>query len=298
MYRNLVVLGGVMGFVTSLAVAETVAPLPAFTAAQIVERNLAARGGLEAWRAVKTMSLVGKLGAGGNQRATLQTQEQAASRRKGAMQVMPSRPAQEAQLPFLMELARPRKMRFELEFAGQTAIQVYDGAHGWKLRPFLNRRVVEPFTDEEIKLSAAQADLDGPLVDYAAKGTRVEFAGAEKVENRDTYKIKMTMQGGQVLHVWIDARTFLEAKIEGQPRRMDGTDHPTEVYFRDYRQVEGLQIPFVLETRVLPVTKTATGLGDVLVPPEKISIEKVVLNPKFDEALFAKPEAGLSASVR
>jgi hypothetical protein len=299
MFRNVIVIGSCLGFTVSLAVAETVAPLPSLTATQIVDRNVAARGGLQAWRAVKTMSLAGKLGAGGNQRGTLQTQEQAAvARRKGGAPVMPSRPAQEAQLPFLMELERPRKMRFELEFAGQTAVQVYDGVHGWKLRPFLNRRVVEPFSEEELKLSAAQADLDGPLVDYAAKGTRVELAGTEKVENRDTYKVKMTMQNGQVLHVWIDAQTFLEAKIEGQPRRMDGTDHPTEVYFRDYRQVEGLQIPFVLETRVLPVTKTTTGLPDVSVPPERISIEKAVVNPKFEETLFSKPEAGLSASVR
>jgi hypothetical protein len=53
-----------------------------------------------------------------------------------------------------------------------------------------------------------------------------------------------------------------------------------------------------METRVLPVEKTATGLRDVPVPPERIIIDKVVLNPKFDEALFAKPDAGLSASAR
>ena len=290
MYRNVKVLSSVLGFVTSLAGADIAASKPGLSATQIVDRNISARGGLEAWRAVKTISLAGKLGAGGNQRATMQTPEElAVSRRKGGMQALPTRPAQEVQLPFLMELARPRKMRFELQFAGQTAIQVYDGARGWKLRPFLNRRVVEPFTEEELKVSSAQADLDGPLVDYAAKGTRVELAGTEKVEDRDTYKIKVTTKSGQVLYVWIDAQTFLEAKIEGQPRRMDGTDHPTEVYFRDYRQVEGLQIPFVLETRVLPVAKTATGLPDVPVPPERTNIEKVVLNPKFDEALFRKP---------
>jgi len=291
MYRKVLMLGSALGCVASLALAETVAPLPALTAAQIVDRNVAARGGLEAWRAVKTMSLAGKLGAGGNQRATLQTKEQVALPRGkgGAPAATPSRPAQEVQLPFLMELERPRKMRFELEFAGQTAIQVYDGVHGWKLRPFLNRRVVEPFTDDELRLSSGQADLDGPLVDYAAKGTRIELVGMDKVEGRDTYKVKMTAKSGQALHVWIDAQTFLEAKIEGQPRRMDGTDHPTEVYFRDYRPVEGLQIPFVRETRVLPVAKTATGLPDVPVPPERINIEKVVLNPKFDEAVFRKP---------
>jgi hypothetical protein len=301
MYRNVKVLGSVLGFVTSLAGADIAASKSGLSATEIVNRNVAARGGLEAWRAVKTMSLAGKLGAGGNQRASLEVPSPAPTQavgRKGGQSIPSLRPVEEMQLPFLMELARPRKMRFELQFNGQTALQVYDGAQGWKLRPFLNRRVIEPYTADEMKVSSAQADLDGPLLDYVAKGTRIELVGMEKVEGHDTYKIKMTMKSGQALHVWIDGQNFLESKIEGQPRRMDGTDHPTEVYFRDYRQVEGLQIPFVLETRVLPVAKTATGLGDVPVPPERIGIEKVVLNPKFDEALFAKPDTALSARVQ
>ena len=301
MFRNVLVIGSSLGFAVSLAGADNASSLPTLSATQIVDKNVAARGGLDAWRAVKTMSLAGKLGAGGNQRATLQAPTSAPTQvvgRKGGQPMLPSRPVEEVQLPFLMELARPRKMRFELQFAGQTALQVYDGAHGWKLRPFLNRHVVEPYTEDELKVSSAQADLDGPLVDYAAKGTRIELARTERVEGRDTYKIKMTMQSGQVLHVWIDALSFLEAKIEGQPRRLDGTDHPVEVYFRDYRQVDGLEIPFILETKVLPVAKNALGLRDVPVPPERISMDKVVINPKFDEALFSKPEAGLSARAQ
>ena len=188
-----------------------------------------------------------------------------------------------------MELERPRKMRVELEFKGQKAIQVFDGAHGWKLRPFLNRRVVEPYTAEEMKSASMQADLDGPLVDYAAKGTKIELEGVEKVEDRDTYKLKLTMNNGQSIHVWIDARSFLETKVEGQPRRLDGQYHPVEVYYRDYRPVNGLQIPYVLETRVLPLAQKSPGNRNTPVPPEKIVIEKVVVNPKFDEAMFSKP---------
>jgi len=190
-----------------------------------------------------------------------------------------------------MELKRPRKMHFELQFKGQMALQVYDGANGWKLRPFLNRREVEPYTTEEMKAASMQADLDGPLVDYAAKGTQIELAGTEKVENRDTYKLKLTLKNGQAIHVWVDAETFLEAKMEGQPRRLDGTYHPVEVYFRDYRPINGLQIPFVLETKVLAVAKTALGFKDPLVPAERTIIEKVVVNPKLDDALFTKPKA-------
>jgi hypothetical protein len=65
--------------------------------------------------------------------------------------LLPSRPAEEVQLPFRMELARPRQMRFELDLAGQTAIQVYDGTNGWKFGPYLNRRVAEAFKEDELK---------------------------------------------------------------------------------------------------------------------------------------------------
>src|SRR6267143_4773477 len=162
----------------------------------------------------------------------------------------------------------------------------------------VNRREVEPYTAEELKIASMQADLDGPLVDYAAKGTQIELAGKEKVENRDTYKLKLTMKNGQAIHVWIDAQTFLEAKIEGQPRRLDGVYHLVEVYYRDYRPVSGLQIPHILETKVLQVARTAQGFKDPLVPTEKIIIEKVVVNPKLDENRFSKPEIAAALNAK
>ncbi|HYL15120.1 MAG TPA: hypothetical protein VEV41_18925 [Terriglobales bacterium] len=277
------------------AAANTSAPRAQLSAAEIVDKNVAARGGLHAWRAVQTLSLAGKMGVGGNQRATLALPVPG-QKEKLDERLLPHRRAEETQLPFVMELKRPRKMRFELQFNGQTAVQVYDGVNGWKLRPFLNRRDVEPYTADELKIASMQPDIDGPLVDYAAKGTRIELVGMEKVEDRNTYKLKLTMKNGQAIHVWIDAQTFLEAKMEGQPRRLDGTDHPVEVYYRDYRPVSGLQIPHLLETRVLPVAKTAVGLRDTPVPPEQVVIEKVTVNPKLDESLFSN--AGIEVAAK
>jgi hypothetical protein len=265
------------------------------SAAAIVEKNVAARGGLQAWRGVQTMLMQGRLGAGGNRRATIPVP---IPDQKSSRQTLPTRPAEEVQLPFVMELKRPGKMRMELQFNGQTAIQVYDGANGWKLRPFLNRRVVEPYTTEEMKISSMQADVDGYLVDYAAKGIQIELVGMEKVEDRDTYKLKLTMKNGQAVHDWIDAQTFLEAKVEGQPRWLDGVSHLVEVYYRDYRPIGGLQIPHVLETKVLQAARTAKGFKDPPVPAEKITIEKVVVNPKLDENHFSKPEIAVAPNTK
>ena len=233
---------------------------PAQTLDEIIKKAIDARGGIEKIKSVQSERITGTFNAQGVE-GTL-----------------------------LLELKRPHKMRLELQVKGQTAVQVYDGANGWKLRPFLNRQEIEPFSEEERKIASNGEDLDGPLVDYAAKGTHVELEGSEKVEGRDTYKIKVMEKTGHTFHVWIDAKTFLEAKIEGHPRRLDGVEHPVEVYYRDYRAVDGLQFPFVLETRVLPVAKNALGLRDTPVPPEKITIDKVVVNPKFDEKLFSKLE--------
>ena len=276
-----------------LAGPDTPVARPKLSAAAIVDKNVAARGGLQVWRSVQTLTLSGRLGAGGNQRATLSVPVPGAHRPQDAD--LPQRRAEEVQLPFVMQLKRPSKVRFELQFKGQTAIQVFDGTQGWKVRPFLNRSDVEPFSPEEMKIASAQGELDGLLIDYAAKGTRIESDGTEKVEGRDTYKLKLTLKSGDVTHVWVDSQTFLEAKVQGRPRRLDGTDHPVEVYYRDYRPVNGLQIPFVLETRVLPVAKTATGFRDTPVPPEKITIEKVTVNPKLDDSQFAKPQTETAA---
>ena len=288
MFRKPLIFCVSLAFTVSLAAAGGETPSPAkLSAAAIVEKNVAARGGLQSWRAVQTMSMQGRLGAGGNRRATNHVP---IADKKSSSQALPTRPSEEIQLPFTMELKRPGKMRMELQFNGQTAIQVYDGANGWKLRPFLNRLVVEPYTTEEMKMSSLQADLDGYLIDYAAKGIQVELVGMEKVEDRDTYKLKLTMKNGQAIHDWIDAQTFLEAKVEGSPRRLDGVYHPVEVYYRDYRPVSGLQIAHILETKVLQVARTAQGFRDPVVPGEKIIVEKVVVNPQLDENRFSKPE--------
>src|SRR3981081_1623721 len=161
-----------------LAVVADSTPAPvALTATQIVEKNIAARGGLQAWRTVKTLSMSGKLDAGGKQKV---------------------------QLPFVLEMERSRKTRLELQFNGQTAVQVYDGTNGWKLRPFLNRRDVEPYPPDELKAASMQADIDGPLVDYTAKGTKLELEGVQSVEGHDAFNLKLTLKTGQVQHIWVD----------------------------------------------------------------------------------------------
>jgi len=260
--------------------------VPKFTVAQIVDKNVAARGGLQAWRSIQTMTWKGKMDAGAgdslerSRRVALGHMAPTSRREFEAMAAANKADAKQVQLPYELDLKRPRKSRLEIEFAGKTAIQVFDGENGWKFRPYLNRNDVEPFTADELKSVATQVDLDGYLIDYAAKGTKVELEGVEPVEGHDAYKLKVTLKNGQVQRVWVDAESFLDVKVSGAPRRMDGRMRDVFVYQRDFRVVQGVKIPFVLETAV-------DGYRDT----HKNELESVVVNPKLDDARFAKPQA-------
>jgi hypothetical protein len=166
----------------------------------------------------------------------------------------------------------------QVTFQGQAAVQAWDGERGWKLRPFLGRREIEPFTDEERRVAAQQADLDGPLLDAAAKGDRVELEGTDPVEGRPAYKLKVTSRDGSVRRVWVDAETWLDVKVDGS-RRMDGKPHAVWTFLRDYRPEGGLMMPHLLETVVDGVRRS-----------ERIVVETVTLNPPVDEARFARPD--------
>jgi hypothetical protein len=274
----------------SLSLAAVSQTAPKLTASQIVEKNVAARGGLQAWRSVQTMTWKGKMDAGSGDSAVRSRAFAMGSMGKmqpASRMEMPDKAesGKQVQLPFTTELKRGRKSRVELEFAGKTAIQVYDGTNGWLVRPYLNRNDAEPFTAEQLQSEAQSADIDGYLVDYAAKGSKVELAGVEQVEGKDAYKLKVTQKGGDVKYIWIDTQSFLDVRVSGPQRRMDGKMRNVYVYQRDFRSVNGVMIPYTLETAV-------EGYRDT----HKTVLESVVVNPKLEDSLFTKPQVA-AASV-
>jgi outer membrane lipoprotein-sorting protein len=272
-----------LGVSPALSAAVSTAAAAKLTATQIVEKNVAARGGLRAWGAVQTLSMSGTMDAGAGDSASrsarlAQSGPGASVKSKRVVGADKAAAAPQVQLPFTLEFKRPHKSRLQIEFAGKTAVQVYDGTNGWKLRPYLNRNDVEPFTPEEVKSQSAQVEFEGPLFDYAAQGTKVELERVEPVEGRDAYKLKLTTKDGRVQHIWIDAQSYLDVKVDGVPRRMDGKMHAVWVFQREFRSVQGLMVPFVLETAVEGFPNT-----------HKITIEKLALNPKLADAVFSKP---------
>jgi hypothetical protein len=234
------------------AVGADKAPKPtALTAVQIVERNVAARGGLEAWHKVDTMVWAGHVETPG-----------------GAM----------AQVPFVLQQKRPNKTRFELNAMGQRTLRVFDGKRGWRVRPGQDGRPdVQPFSAEELRFAQGEVVIDSPLFGYESKRVAVDLDGIDEVEGRKAYRLIVRTSSGQPHNVWIDAQTFLDLKYDRTSVDKAGVPRTVSVFYRDYKTVDGLQIPGMIETG-------APGRAT-----EKMVIEKIALNPPLDDRLFGRP---------
>lgn len=235
------------------AVAANTAPaVPDLTAEQIVEKNVAARGGAEAWSKIETMVWVGHM----------ETQGSAT-----------------APVPFVLQQKRPNKTRFELNAMGERTLRVFDGKHGWKARPGPDGAPdVKPFTPQELRFAQEQLVIDSPLMEHDAKRVAIELSGVDQVEGRKAYKLIVRTASGQRHNVWVDAETFLDVKYDRTSYNKAGVPATVAVTYRDFKNVDGLQIPGIIET--------GAGSGKA---PDKMVIEKVALNPSLDDRMFAKP---------
>lgn len=236
----------------NLFAADAAAP----TVDDLIAKNIEARGGLSKLKAVQTMRMTGKMMMG---------------------------PGLEA--PMIIEMKRPANMRIEFTFQGMTGIQAYDGKSGWSIEPFGGKKDPEPMSVEDLKEAEEQSDMDGPLVDYKSKGNKVELVGKDKVEGSDAWKLKITLKSGDVRYLYLDADSYLEIKGESK-RTIRGSEAELETTIGDYKEVEGLLIPFNFQAG-------AKGSDQ----KQNIVIDKVEINPTIDVARFKMPAAGKSAAA-
>ncbi|NIE62056.1 MULTISPECIES: hypothetical protein [Burkholderia] len=224
-------------------------PGQGLTADQVVEKNIAARGGPDAWRKIQTMVWSGHVDS-------------------------PNAPVRD--MPFILAMKRPNKTRFELTVLNQKAVRVFDGREGWK-QGASSGASLRPYTPGELTSARDEQVIDGPLVDHDAKGIGVALDGVESLGGHDAYRLAVKLPSGAVRHVWIDSHTFLDVKAD---RVVRGPAGPitVEVNYSNFKRIDGLQIPMKIESGT-----AAAATKDTLF------IDKVSLNPPLDDAIFARP---------
>jgi hypothetical protein len=118
-----------------------------------------------------------------------------------------------------MKLKRPGKMRIELQFNGKTALQVYDGSNGWKLRPFLKSE------DGSMLQKSLVVCLSLVFTISSAAGGNTPSSGGQ-LSAAEIVEKNVTARGG--LQAWRGVRTMsMEGKLGAGGNRRDAVQVPS-----------------------------------------------------------------------
>ena len=228
----------------------------AMTVDELIARHIEARGGMKALSAVKTMRLYGKYNPAGGQ-----------------------------DIWFSQLVARPGLLRSEYGMQGMTAVTAYDGKGAWQISPFQGRKDPFRMSPEDLPAQEDQADIEGPLVNYKAKGHKVEYLGTEDVDGTEAHKLQVTRKNGGTTVIYLDPDYFLEIR-EHNRRVVRGVVQEDETDLGDYEKVSGIVVPFSYES------------GQPGQPKIPSVVEKVEFDVPADTALFAFPQTPNAANKK
>lgn len=219
------------------------------TAEEIVARAIEAEGGA-ARAAINTMGLQGKI----------------------------SVPMQGMEGHFVTLTKRPSKIHVRIVVQGMEIIQATNGTVCWSVNPFTGSTAATEMPAAQAAAFIRRADFDGEYSNIAAKGIKAEFVGKETVDDVEVNHVKLTFKDGHEKSFFFNAETgLLYMSKEMAPNPMGG-EVEMSVVLSDYRDVEGMKIPFK--------TKQSTAGMDMF-----IEFEEIQTNIDIDDSLFDMPAA-------
>ena len=219
------------------------------TVDELVAKNIEAKGGATAVSSLQTLRSTGKM---------LVQQGQ-------------------IELGYLQTEKRPDQVRTEASLQGMTQIEAYDGKDGWKISPFFGRKDPERMSADDVKALVEDTEMGGPLADWKAKGSTVEYLGTEDVDGTPAHKLKVVRKNGDVSFVFLDPDHFLEIRIVTQ-RVRHGAHEEIETDLGDYEKAGGVFVPTSIE-----VGRKGSPDKQVVV------VDKVEANVPIDDTIFHFP---------
>jgi len=218
------------------------------TAEELVKKNIEAKGGIDKIKLAKTRRITGRV-----------------RNARGRIAV------------FGQTNARPDLVRQSFTLQGMTAIQAYDGSTGWQTQPFRGRKDPELMGEDTLRDLLLDSDFDGPLVDYAEKGNKIEYLGHDLVDGDDALRLRVTLKNGDIIYYYLDPDTYLEIRKEIR-QFVRGSVRERVVDVGSYKPVNGVMYPFSISEgpRNNPGAQMTT-------------IEKIEVNVAVSDSEFALP---------
>jgi hypothetical protein len=187
---------------------------------QIVEAHLAARGGKDKLKALRSIRETGTVTASDGRVARV-----------------------------VREIARPNLYRLEFTYEGTKSVFAFDGKAGWQVAPLQGRFEPEAMPPEADAAAVEQGDLETPFVDWREKGHTIELAGREVLPGGPADKLEVTLSSGRKRWDYVDVASHQIVRSDVQ-RTVRGHQVTLQNAFSAFSDQGGIVFPHQIETRV------------------------------------------------
>jgi hypothetical protein len=178
------------------------------------------------------------------------------------------------EMPMEMKIKKPEMFIMTVEMQGQKMIQAFDGQKGWMIAPWVSADPQE-LAGEQLNQVKNQMDMNGELFEFEKKGSTAELGGKVNVDGKDAFRIKLTTKDGNTKDYFIDANTYLIAKVKTKVSAQ-GQTVDVEQIMSDYKTIDGITMAMKNESK--------SPMGSAI-----ILMEEIKFNEKFDDAIFKQP---------
>jgi zinc protease len=165
-------------------------------------------------------------------------------------------------------------IKVEVPGAGQfTDDQRFDGTVGYVINTFAGNREITGSQLDGLRSSA----FPTPLLNYKESGAVLTPAGQEKVGSADAYVIRVTSKAGPTARLFFDKQSFMLVKMVNTINSPQlGGDVEQVMEYSDFREVDGVKVPF--STKTINPAQTVVG-----------TVKEVKHNVEIDDSSFSKP---------
>jgi hypothetical protein len=174
-------------------------------------------------------------------------------------------------IPLVISAVHNKATKQEYTVMGMTGYSIITAEGGWNFNPMQGQTKPEPITQDELKYGKDQLDLQGDFVDYKAKGHAIQLMDKEDIEGVECLKVKLTRKSGNESIFFFDPKTYYIVRTSSK-MSANGQEVESVVNMSNYQKLpEGIVIAYTIESTAVPAPITVT---------------KVIVNGKIDEAVF------------
>jgi hypothetical protein len=160
-------------------------------------------------------------------------------------------------------------MRTESSFSGITSYSIARKDSGWNYSPGRGQHSPEPMTAFLVAANLPNLDIEGPLVNYKAKGYKVTYVGTEEIEGTESYKLETVINDSLTKTFYVDPDSHFIMRVRTKSS-MGGRVSTSATDYSNYTKTsDGYVFPMAIGSAKYSVIKVNTTISDNLFKPTK-----------------------------